>query len=85
MIKRDAELTLKRIPISDLRVFEYQERYPDRLTHYLELLANNDVDDPGIILVKPRDYGYEVLDGHHRYVACVMKGRPDALCLEIKE
>ena len=74
-----------RLQLSQLQVYEYQERYPDRLTHYLRLLARNDTDDPGLILVKPREHGYEILDGHHRFVALVMSGREDALCVIIDE
>lgn len=85
MIKASARLTIQRLMLSDLRVFEYQRRYPDQLTRYLRLLEGNDVDDLGIIHVKPRDHGYEILDGRHRYVALIMSGRPDALCLVIEE
>lgn len=85
MIKRNAKLDILRLQLSQLHVYEYQERYPDRLTHYLGLLARNKSDDPGLILVKPREHGYEILDGHHRYVALVMSGREDALCVIIDE
>lgn len=85
MIKRNAKLDIQRLKLSQLQVYEYQERYPDRLTHYLGLLARNTTDDPGLILVKPREHGYEILDGHHRYVALVMSGREDALCVVIDE
>lgn len=85
MIKRDAKLTIVRLPLHQLHVHENQRRYRQQLDRYLDLLEHNDTDDLGIIHVKPRDAGYEVLDGHHRFCALVMSGRQDALCLIIDE
>lgn len=85
MIKRDATLTITRIPIEQLHVYEHQRRYRGQLDRYLELLEHNEVDDLGLIHVKPRDAGFEILDGHHRYCALVLSGRVDALCLVIDE
>jgi hypothetical protein len=68
-----------------MRVTENQERYPDRLIHYLRLLKTNDTDDLGVIYLKPYKDDYEILDGHHRYCAYVMAGRPDGLALIIDE
>ena len=85
MIKRDAKLSLSRIPLHDLHVHEHQRRYPAQLTRYITLLEHNDTDDLGLIHVKPTGSGFEILDGHHRYCALVMSGRPDALCLVIDE
>ena len=87
MIRADARLSIRRIPLSDLHVYENQQRYPDRLTHYVRLLLepSNVGTDPGIIHVKERANGFEILDGHHRYCALIMAGRPDALCLVIDE
>jgi hypothetical protein len=85
VIKRDAKLTIRRIALSDLRVYEYQQRYPKRLRHYMRLLKRNATDDLGVLHVKPRGDGYELLDGHHRLCALIMSGRTDALCLVIEE
>lgn len=85
MIKRGAQLTIARVPISKMRVTEYQKRYPERLTHYLRMLDQNDTDDLGVIYLKPYENDFEVLDGHHRYCAYVMSGRSDALSLIIDE
>lgn len=85
VIKRDSRLEIKRIPLQDLRIFEHQKRYFDKLETYMEILDTYPDEDPGFILVKPRDFGYEVLDGHHRYCAHVMSGRSDALCIVIEE
>lgn len=85
MIKPDATLEVRRIPLRLLHVREYQSRYPDRLLHYIDLLSK-DHGDPGVVCVKPHDNGtYEILDGHHRYCAMVMTGRTTVLCLVIDE
>jgi hypothetical protein len=84
MIQPGADLELKRIPLHQLHVYENQQRYPDRLMHYIGLLTRHD-GDPGVIAVKPRGNGYEILDGHHRYCALIITGREDALCLVIDE
>lgn len=85
MIKPGAAIEVKRIPLRQLHVREYQTRYPDRLLHYIDLLTR-EAGDPGVICVKPQPHGtYEILDGHHRYCALVMTGRPEALCLVINE
>lgn len=83
MIKHDANLELKVIPLSELSVWEYQVRYPERLMHYIRLLQSNTTDWLGIIFVQPRAGRYEIVDGHHRYMAYIAMGRPDALCLVI--
>jgi len=85
MIKRDAKLALRRVRLEKIRVFEHQQRYPERLRHYVALLAENDSDDLGVLIMKPRKHGFELLDGHHRFVALVMSGREDALCLIVDE
>lgn len=87
MIRRDARLTLERLPLSALSVFEYQTRYPEQLMRYVRLLeADSTGADLGLIHVKPHASGrFEILDGHHRFCALVLSGRPDALCLVIDE
>lgn len=85
VIRPGSSLTITRLPLQQLQVWEHQRRYRSRLVHYLDLLEQNTTDDLGIIHVKPRGDGYEILDGHHRYCALVMSGRTDALCLVIEE
>lgn len=85
MIRPGSSLRIARIPLQQLHVWEHQQRYRARLDHYLDLLEQDSTGDPGVIHVKPRGDGYEVLDGHHRFCALVMSGRTDALCLVIEE
>lgn len=84
MILPGAELSIQRIPLERLHVTEHQPRYPQRVMHYVRLLAEQ-AGDPGLICVKEYGDGYEILDGHHRYCALILAGRPDALCLLIDE
>ena len=76
---------------SDLSTSQWHIVVDNLSTHCSESLVryvaqvSRITDDLGVIHVKPRDHSYEILDGHHRYVALVMSGRPDALCLIIDE
>ena len=85
MIRPGSGLMIDRIPLAWLHVTEYQQRYPDRVMHYVKLLNEHPDADPGIIHVQHHDGGYEILDGHHRYCALIIAGRPNALCLIINE
>jgi ParB-like nuclease domain len=85
VIKDGSSFKIEDLNLSQLRVYENQERYPDRVLHYVKLLKEHPDEDPGFILVKPRDGGYEILDGHHRYVAHILTGRSVALCIIITE
>lgn len=87
MIKRGADLTVRRLPLAVLHVHEHQVRYPEQLLRYVALLAGNSTDDLGVLHVQPcaEHGGFELLDGHHRFCALVMGGRPDALALVIDE
>lgn len=84
MIKADAQLTIKRIPLECIQVKEYQERYPNRLLHYIQLLKDHPDEYAGLLYVTPSDTHpgmYALLDGHHKYCASIMTGRTDALCV----
>jgi hypothetical protein len=83
MIGPGATFEVKLLPLSALHVTEYQERYPERLQHYIEKLRNAPGWAPGVILVQPMGAtcGYEILDGHHRFAAHIITGRSHALCL----
>jgi hypothetical protein len=88
MIKPNAKLTIMRITLENLIVKEYQERFPDRLMHYIKLLKEHPDEYPGLISVTPSDTHpglYVVLDGHHRLWAALMCGRTDMLCVVIEE
>jgi ParB-like chromosome segregation protein Spo0J len=88
MIRPDARLALRWLPLAALRVTEYQPRYPDRVLHYARLLSapENAGQAAGVLSVAPcADGAYMLLDGHHRYCAYIIAGRSEALCLVIDE
>lgn len=88
MIKEGSKCDFRILPVSSLRVTEYQVRHPERLQHYVDLLLANPNDAPGFILVKAMsnsETGYQILDGHHRFVAHIMTGRTQALCIVVEE
>jgi hypothetical protein len=87
MIKPDARLTIKRIPLECIQVKEVQERYPNRLLHYIQLLKDHPGEYAGLLYVVPSDTHagmYALLDGHHKFCALIIAGRPDALCVVIE-
>lgn len=87
MIKADASLSIKRLGLHEIQIKEFQVRYPDRLAHYITLLQANPDQYAGLLSVAPSDTHtgmYALLDGHHRYVASIMTGREDALCVVIE-
>lgn len=88
MIKSTARLSVRRLELHEIQIKECQVRYPDRLAHYMALLEANPGHYPGLLSVVPSDTHtgmYALLDGHHRYLASVMTGRTDALCVVIEE
>lgn len=88
MIKPDARLSIRSLPLSHIQVTEYQERYPVRLAHYMQLLKAHPGEYAGLLSVQPSKSHpgmFELLDGHTRYVASIMMGKPDALCVVIEE
>ena len=88
MIKRDATLSIRIIPLEALQVKEYQRRYPNMLDHYVQLLQEHPGQYAGLLHVVPSDTHpgmYAILDGHTRYCASIMDGRHDALCLVVED
>lgn len=90
MIEPETRLRLARVSLARILITEHQPRYPERVQHYVALLSDpaNAASDPGVIALKPhRDerlaaLGYcELLDGHHRFCACLIVGRTDLLAL----
>lgn len=88
MIKPDAKLSVVKLDLDEIQVKEFQERYPDRLMHYVKLLKEHPGEYAGFLSVTPSNTNsgmYALLDGHHRFVASIMTGRKDALCIVIEE
>lgn len=88
MIRADAKLAIARIPLDRINVTEHQARYPERALHYVHLMQAHPDDDPGLVCLKPLGGigdRYELLDGHHRFCAAILTGRPNILALVIDE
>lgn len=88
MIKPDARLSIRILGLHEILITEYQERYPVRLAHYIQLLKAHPNEYAGLLSVQPsktHEGLYELLDGHTRLCASIMVGKPDALCVVIEE
>jgi hypothetical protein len=88
MISANARLTIQRIPLSQIIVVEYQERYPEKLLLYMKKLREYPDQYAGLLFVTPSNVYpkmYALLDGHHKFCASIMVGREDALCVVIEE
>lgn len=84
MIRPDARLSIQRVPLERLQVKEYQPRYPGRLLHYIGLLTDNPGMYAGLLYATPSDTHpgmLAILDGHHKFAAAIIAGRPDVLCV----
>ena len=88
MIKQDARLSIRRIPIGCILVEESRPRYLSMVQMYVQQMHDNPHDDAGLMRVKPSKAhpGLYVLDdGHHRLCASIIVGRQDVLCVVIEE
>lgn len=86
MINRCAYCEIRRIPLSLIRVTECQERYPERVMHYVDLMRQHPDEDAGLVSVAPlRNGAHVLLDGHHRLCAAILTGRRDVLAVVIHE
>ncbi len=90
MIKYNSRFRMALVPIAQIVVSECQSRYPDRALHYHRLLTEHEDDYCGPVALTPHwesehiaysTYRYDLLDGHHRYVAHVLAGRERILAL----
>jgi len=88
MIKADAILTIRKLRLDEIQVKEWQERYPEKLNLYIELLHKHPGQYAGLLFVTPSDTHpgmFALLDGYHKFCASIMCGRSDALCVVIEE
>jgi ParB-like chromosome segregation protein Spo0J len=88
MITQGAKLSIRTLPLDCIQVKEYQVRYPEKLSLYIQLLQEHPWEHAGLLSVTPSGtHGgmYTLLDGHHRFCAAIMAGRKDALCIIVEE
>lgn len=94
MIVPGTKFQLARVPIQNIVVTEHQIRYPEKVTHYFHRLLDNPGQDLDMIRLAPYNPVndskeptgmYQILDGHHRYVAHILAGRTHVLALILVE
>lgn len=88
MISPKARLSIRAIPLECIQIKEYQERYLDRLHHYITLMKEHPEMYAGCSFVAPSDTHpgmFALLDGHTRFCASIMTGRRDVLCVVVEE
>jgi hypothetical protein len=88
MIKPDAKLSIRTLPLSHIQVTEYQVRYCERLNDYIILMRAHPGEYAGLLSVQPsktHEGMFELLDGHTRFCASLMVGRSDALCVVVED
>jgi len=88
MIKADAQLRIRRLPLSCLVVTTIDACFPGKFMTYLGLLQDNpDQDvDPLIVAPLPKYPGlFVIYNGRHRFCASIMAGRKDAMCIVVEE
>ena len=87
MIKSGAHLTIARIPLECLQVKMRRHRFLDCVQSYMAVMKEHPTSDV-LLNVTPSDTHpgmYAILDGHHRFIASLMTGRKDALCVVVEE
>ena len=90
MIRADAKLTIRRIPLASLQIKgEYEEPLsPERVMFYYHKLIEHPEMDAGLLFTVPSDSHsgmFCVLDGRHRYLASILAGRKDTPCVVNEE
>lgn len=88
MISPHAKLSIETLPLECLQCKEVQPRYLERLLLYVQKMREAPDDYAGVIHVTPSNTHpgmFCILDGTHRYVASILTGRKDALCLIVEE
>ena len=84
MIKSTAHLSICRIPLCDIHVTAYEVRFPETLLGYIKALVEHpdaDLEPLHVRLSERHALMYALINGYHRFVAYIMTGRRDALCL----
>lgn len=89
MINQSAGLEVRHVPIGQILIGEDLPRDPVKVARYAELLAANPRQDlePVMLELLPT-HGldlYRIRNGHHRFAAGIIAGRPDLLAVIITE
>ena len=86
MISPDAKLHIQRIPLACLQVKGHYDEplSPERVLFYYQKFLDHPGLYAGLFYTVPSDVHqgiYTILDGRHKYLASIMAGRDDALCV----
>lgn len=84
MIPDEAEVQIELISLSKVRVAQVEPRDLARVVHYLAILVEHPTWHLGILLTEEGIDGYELQDGHHRFLAYLIAGREHALAAVIR-
>lgn len=84
MIPEDADVSIERVPLSRVRVAQVEARELTRVAHYLGILAEHPTWHLGLLVLEEGFDGYELQDGHHRFIAYLVAGRSHALAAIIR-
>jgi hypothetical protein len=86
MISPAAEVEIREVALADIRLEQSENRSLVRVAHYLSLLEEEPDAHLGLLIVAPCAHGmYELQDGHHRFIAYLIAGRPRALAAVVSE
>ena len=88
MIASDAQLSIRRLPLSCLVVTETASCWPGKFMTYLGLLQDNPDQDVDTLIVAPLPKYpglFVVCNGKHRFAASIMAGRSDVLAVVVEE
>lgn len=88
MINRSAGLEVRHVPIGQILIGEDLPRDPVKVARYADLMATNpgqDLEPVMLELLPAVPDLYRIRNGHHRFVAGIIAGRPDLLAVIITE
>ena len=84
MIPKTATLEVRRVPLDQLVIGENLTRDTRRVLAYSNLLSNDPDHDMEPVIVEPAGKDlYRLTNGHHRFVAAIISGRPDLLSIVV--
>ena len=84
VIRKDAKLTILRVPLCRIHVMYHAVRFPETLLKYIAILLENpDCDVEVLHLRRSMLHAdmYALENGYHKYCAAIMAGKQDVLCV----
>jgi len=88
MLKADAKLYVRSIPLECLQVTEFVSCFPEKVVQYTRLLQEHPGENMDPIMVMPSSTHpgmYAIKNGKHRFMAYILASREEALCLVVDE